>query len=197
MPRLPDPTDPRPLRQKRGWRASRCSRSCSPACISRMRVVAPPSWPSYTSSASARAAGGSDGQGGPGDFGFFGAVQILVIGGALTPAAVFHTVSPAAPVAMRLWLVTAASMGCGLLGLRIAASNPESVVFPAYRAASLCFVRWGLCRTRGGPSLVWLGCGSPRPGVSCCGPQSGLPACMWPMACRSLDRSLALRPAVS
>ena len=89
--------------------------------------------------------------------GFFGAAQATVIGGALALAAVFHTVSPAAPIGdARLWLVTAASMGCGLLGLRIKLHRtPESVVFPAYRAASLCCAL-GASAARG-EALHWSG----------------------------------------
>ena len=85
-------------------------------------------------------------------------------------------------------------MACGLLGLRIKLHRtPEGVVFPAYRAASLCCALGPLLRA-GGPSLVWLGCGSPRPGHRAVGLRRGLPACMWPMACRGLGSSCLASP---
>ena len=89
--------------------------------------------------------------------GFFGAAQVLVIGGALALAAVFHGVAPSAPVGdVRLWVVAAASMACGLLGLRIKLHRtPEGVVFPAYRAASLCCAL-GASAARG-EALHWSG----------------------------------------
>ena len=89
--------------------------------------------------------------------GFFGAAQVLVIGGALALAAVFHGAAPSAPVGdVRLWVVAAASMACGLLGLRIKLHRtPEGIVFPAYRAASLCCAL-GASAARG-EALHWSG----------------------------------------
>jgi len=89
--------------------------------------------------------------------GFFGAAQVLVIGGALALAAVFHGVAPSAPIGdVRLWVVAAASMACGLLGLRIKLHRtPEGIVFPAYRAASLCCAL-GASAARG-EALHWSG----------------------------------------
>ncbi len=89
--------------------------------------------------------------------GFFGAAQVLVIGGALALAAVFHGAAPSAPVGdVRLWVVAAASMACGLLGLRIKLHRtPEGIVFPAYRAASLCCAL-GASAARG-ETLHWSG----------------------------------------
>jgi len=70
--------------------------------------------------------------------GFFGAGQVAVMGLTLCLAAA-GSFAPAAPLAdWRLWLVALASMGCGLFGLRLVLHGTrESVVYPAYRGASL------------------------------------------------------------
>lgn len=89
--------------------------------------------------------------------GFFGAGQVLVIALTLCIAGSFHARSPAAALSeTHLWLIAGASLCCGLLGLRLVLHRTaESIVFPAYRAASLCCAL-GASLARG-EALGWSG----------------------------------------
>lgn len=90
--------------------------------------------------------------------GFFAAGQVLVIALTLCVAVVFHQASEAKLDFgdARLWLVALASLGAGLLGLRITLQRTaESVVFPAYRACSL-LCALGATAARG-EALHWSG----------------------------------------
>lgn len=90
--------------------------------------------------------------------GFFGAGQLVV--NIITPLIALSLFNagyePASFADWRLWFVALASLGCGLIGLRIKLHRTsEGIVFPAYRAASLCCAL-GASAARG-ESLHWSG----------------------------------------
>lgn len=72
--------------------------------------------------------------------GFIAAGQVVVLGLVLTLSGFFGRVTHSAPLSdYRLWLVAAASFACGVIGTRLMLhKTKQAIVFPAYRAMSLC-----------------------------------------------------------
>ena len=89
--------------------------------------------------------------------GFLSAGQLVVCGLTLALSSAFSRFAPPAPMTdWRIWIVGGASLAAGLLGCRLMLhKSPQSVVYPAHRAASLvCSLGASAAR---GEALHWSG----------------------------------------
>lgn len=89
--------------------------------------------------------------------GFLSAGQLVVCGLTLTLSSAFSRFAPPAPLTdWHLWVVGGASLAAGLLGCRLMLHRtPQSIVYPAHRAASLiCSLGASAAR---GEALHWSG----------------------------------------
>ena len=89
--------------------------------------------------------------------GFLSAGQLVVCGLTLALSSAFSRFAPPAPMTdWRIWVVGGASLAAGLLGCRLMLHRaPQSVVYPAHRAASLvCSLGASAAR---GEALHWSG----------------------------------------
>jgi hypothetical protein len=89
--------------------------------------------------------------------GFLSAGQLVVCGLTLALSSAFSHFAPPAPLTdWRIWVVGGASLSAGLLGCRLMLHRtPQSVVYPAHRAASLvCSLGASAAR---GEALHWSG----------------------------------------
>lgn len=89
--------------------------------------------------------------------GFLSAGQLVVCGLTLALSSAFSRFAPPAPLGdWRIWVVGGASLAAGLLGCRLMLhKSPQSVVYPAHRAASLvCSLGASAAR---GEALHWSG----------------------------------------
>lgn len=89
--------------------------------------------------------------------GFLSAGQLVVCGLTLALSSAFSRFAPPAPLTdWHLWVVGGASLATGLLGCRLMLhKSPQSVVYPAHRAASLvCSLGASAAR---GEALHWSG----------------------------------------
>lgn len=89
--------------------------------------------------------------------GFLSAGQLVVCGLTLALSSAFSRFAPPAPIGdWRIWVVGGASLAAGLLGCRLMLhKSPQSVVYPAHRAASLiCSLGASAAR---GEVLHWSG----------------------------------------